>query len=138
MASRFDLGSLTARARVCALAGALLATAALAGCGSATSKDGSAAATSTSTAPAAKPVVRAEVKIASFKFLPQTVTVKAGGTVKFTNLDVAPHTATADGGAFDTDRLVNQKSATETFEKPGTYTYYCVYHRFMVGTVVVK
>lgn len=78
------------------------------------------------------------VKIATFKFLPQTITVRKGGTVRFTNFDVAPHTATADDMSFDTDRLESRGSATKTFNTPGTYTYYCVYHRFMVGTVVVK
>ncbi|HYW82619.1 MAG TPA: plastocyanin/azurin family copper-binding protein, partial [Spirochaetia bacterium] len=29
-------------------------------------------------------------------------------------------------------------SYTHTFTTPGTYTYYCAYHLWMVGTVVVK
>jgi plastocyanin len=89
-------------------------------------------------APTDAGAAKGEVKIASFRFVPQTVTVRKGGTVTFTNFDIAPHTATADDQSFDTDRLESRRSATETFNTAGTYTYYCVYHRFMVGTVVVK
>ena len=79
-------------------------------------------------------------QIASFKYLPEKVRVAKGGTVTWSNQDKAPHTATAAEGApaeFDTDRLELGESKAITFDRPGTYSYYCVYHRFMTGTVEV-
>jgi plastocyanin len=64
----------------------------------------------------------ASVDIADFAFGPNSVTITAGGSVTWTNSDSAPHTATGDGGSFDT---------------PGTYTYFCAIHPDMTATVVV-
>ncbi len=77
------------------------------------------------------------VDITDFKFMPPTVTVKAGSKVSWVNKDAAQHTATA-AGAFDTSTL--QKGATKAvkLDKPGTYAYVCEFHPFMKGTVVVK
>jgi len=82
----------------------------------------------------------AKVTIASYKFMPASITVKAGGKVTWTNQDADRHTATseADPRLFDTDTLNKGQSKTVDFKKPGTYRYMCVYHAFMQGTVVVK
>jgi plastocyanin len=40
--------------------------------------------------------------------------------------------------AFDTGTIAPGKSATVTLRNPGTYTYYCQFHAFMHGAVVVK
>jgi plastocyanin len=77
------------------------------------------------------------VEIKSFAFNPASITVPAGTTVTWTNQDLAPHTATADDGSFDTGRLEQGQSGTVTFDKPGTYTYTCTFHPNMKGTVVV-
>ena len=92
----------------------------------------------------AKPSVPAKrsagVDIASFKVLPDRVRVRAGGTVTWTNQDKAPHSAQTDDGstaAFDTDRLdLGERKAVE-LRRPGTFRYFCIYHRFMKGTVEV-
>ena len=76
------------------------------------------------------------VQVAGFRFLPERATVKAGGTVTWINRDKAPHTATRDDG-FDTHRLGQGESGPVTLDEPGTYTYYCTFHRFMTATVVV-
>lgn len=75
------------------------------------------------------------VNIEEFKFLPQTTTVKAGGTITFANRDKAPHTAEAEG--FDSGRLDRGQSKRIRFDEPGTYEYFCDFHRFMTGTVEV-
>lgn len=78
--------------------------------------------------------------IASFKYTPDPVTIKAGGQLRWTNLDRAPHTATTDEGQtrdFDTGRLDLAESDTITPDQPGSYAYYCTFHRFMTGTVQV-
>jgi len=78
------------------------------------------------------------VEIVEFEFEPEEITVPAGTTVTFTNQDVAAHTATADDSSFDTQELGKGDSAEETFDEPGTYTYYCRFHVFMKGSVVVE
>ena len=81
-----------------------------------------------------KPVT---VDIASFKYKPETVTVKAGAKVTWVNQDKAGHTATFAGG-LDTDRLEKGDRKALTFDKPGRYPYVCAFHAFMTGVVVVK
>ncbi len=78
------------------------------------------------------------VEIVEFVFEPETLTVPAGTTVTFTNQDKAPHTATADDSSFDTEELGKGDSAEQTFDDPGTYEYYCRFHVFMKGSVVVE
>jgi len=78
------------------------------------------------------------VEIVEFVFDPEEITVPAGTTVTFTNQDNAAHTATADDSSFDTEELGMGDSAEETFEEPGTYSYYCRFHAFMKGSVVVE
>ncbi len=84
---------------------------------------------------------KAKVDIEDFKFIPQTVNVKAGGTVTFANSDTAKHNAQTDSdadGAFQSKDLLEGDSDAVTFDEPGSYDYYCVYHRFMTGTVEVS
>ena len=49
-----------------------------------------------------------------------------------------PHTATADDSSFDTGDLDKGDSKSVTFDKPGTFTYYCRFHPFMKATVEVQ
>jgi len=83
----------------------------------------------------------ATVNIASFKFKPDPVKVKAGGTVTFVNQDKAPHTAQTDlnpkAAEFDTKRLATGDKQAVKVAKAGKFEYFCVYHRFMEGTVEV-
>ena len=77
----------------------------------------------------------AEVLVAGFKFQADPIRVRAGTAVSWTNADEAPHTAT--GGAFDTGRLRLGETGEITFKEAGSYPYYCIFHRFMTGTVEV-
>ena len=105
----------------------------LAGCGDDDSGDGG-----SSVGGSAESAVT--VNIASFKFLADPIKVKAGGEVTWVNQDKAPHTAETDEGArgaFDTGRLdLGDKKAVK-FDQAGKFSYYCIYHRFMTGTVEV-
>ena len=76
-----------------------------------------------------------KVEIKDFK-LPD-LTINVGDTIEWANLDTAPHTATAVNKAFDTDRLEEGDVHSITFDKPGTYSYYCTIHPYMKGTVTV-
>ncbi len=76
----------------------------------------------------------------SFSYSPDQVTVVVGvnNTVTWVNNDNAPHTVTAYDGSFDSGNVGSGASYTHTFTTPGTYKYYCAYHSWMVGTVIVK
>lgn len=83
---------------------------------------------------------QATVKIASYKYLPETVRVRAGGSIAWENEDDATHDAETvpdAPGAFDTQALKVGDSKRVTLDEPGTYSYFCSYHRFMEGTVEV-
>jgi plastocyanin len=86
-------------------------------------------------APAASP---ATVGIKDFRFAPSPLTVAAGATVTWTNHDEEPHTITATSGAFSSAGLSNEETFTQTFTRPGTYTYFCALHPHMKATVVVR
>ena len=77
-------------------------------------------------------------------YTPSTVTISAGGTVTFTNTDTAPHTSTsgsaANGpdGVFDTSLIMMNASYDVTLSDAGTYTYFCMVHPWMEGTIIVE
>ena len=78
------------------------------------------------------------VRISDFKFVPEDVTVDAGTTVRWTNDDGAPHTATADDGSFDTGNLRKGQTGGVTLREAGTYTYFCEFHKFMRARITVR
>ena len=79
------------------------------------------------------------VEIVDSAFEPETIAVPVGGTVTWTNRDIAAHTTTEqDRAVFDSGGLGKGKSYSQTFDQPGTYEYFCKYHPYMKGTVVVE
>jgi plastocyanin len=86
----------------------------------------------------AEPGDTTRVPVQGMRFGEGKVTVKAGTTVEWVMRDRMPHTVTSDSGAFDSGRLGAGGSFNHTFDKPGTYTYYCQLHPNMRGTVVVE
>jgi plastocyanin len=155
-----DLAALHARISAMTLSRALLPLAgtlalALSGCGSSSSSHSSSAAASSgsaasSTAASSRTAASAtagsspaaahsaHVAISGYAFHPATVTVASGAKVTFTNSDQTNHTATANGGAFDTGTLAQGARKTVILKKAGTYTYFCQFHAFMKATLVVK
>lgn len=87
-----------------------------------------------SPAPAAVTVVH----IKNFKYVPETVTIHPGSVVKFVEDDDTPHTVTASDRSYDSGNLDKGQSWTHTYVKEGTYKYFCAYHTYMTGAVVVK
>jgi len=72
-------------------------------------------------------------------FSPMHAAVAPGSTVSVTNKDSVTHTLTATGGQFDTGDI--DAGQTKTFTapmKPGTYSYICNIHQYMMGTIVVR
>ena len=79
------------------------------------------------------------MRIVNFTYKPAVAAVRGGGSVTWTNRDQAPHTATSDHRrSFDTGTLRLGDSKTVRLDRPGTYSYFCEFHRFMVARVVVK
>lgn len=77
------------------------------------------------------------VTIQNFAFEPANLAVNAGDTVMFVNADNAPHTATADNGAFDTGRLNGGQSASLQFPSATSLSYSCAFHPRMKGLITV-
>lgn len=91
-------------------------------------------------APSGPAEEKVDVDIKDFAFVAPAITVKAGGSVTWTNSDAANHTATQSpqGNGFDTGTLEEGDTKTVKFDTPGTFQYICLFHAFMTGTVTVK
>lgn len=99
------------------------------------SASGSSSSSSSSTAAASS----VDITISNFMFQAMSVSVKPGATVSVTNKDSATHTLTATGGQFNTGDITQNQ--TKTFKapmKPGSYSYICSIHQYMMGTIIVK
>jgi len=89
------------------------------------------------------PVAVANVKIVpkngQYIFDPTTLMVKTGTQVVWTNDTNVPHTVTSDTGVFNTppSYLLPHQAFKFLFTKSGTYTYYCNFHLYMKGVIVV-
>ena len=86
------------------------------------------------------------------RFLPRTMRVVVGATVRWTNSDRVEHTVTSSAGLFDSGVLA-QRSVPRTpvtgpapstggafayrFAATGKYAYYCAIHAGMIGTIQV-
>ena len=73
-------------------------------------------------------------------YLPDQIVVVVGvnNTVTWVNDDSAPHTVTANDGSFSSGDMRSGAKYTHTFTTPGTYSYNCIYHSWMIGTVIVE
>ncbi|SDE93528.1 cupredoxin domain-containing protein [Limimaricola pyoseonensis] len=79
-----------------------------------------------------------EVTIQGFAFVPARISLAPGDSVVFTNRDLAPHTVTAESGAFDSGRLGMGQSVRMTFPAAGSYPYFCAIHPRMRGAIQVR
>ena len=79
-----------------------------------------------------------EVNIDNFSFTPQTLTIPAGSTVKWTNKDDVPHTVVETNQKFKSKALDTDESFSFTFTDPGTYEYFCSVHPKMTAKVIVE
>jgi plastocyanin len=78
------------------------------------------------------------VTIKNFDYAPMAMTVSAGSTVTWKNLDGEPHTVVSTDGLFRSAALDENDTFSFKFDKPGTYKYVCSIHPKMVATVTVK
>lgn len=82
---------------------------------------------------------------AAFSPSPFAVSLAAGGTVTWANIDFTSgyggtgvsHHLVEDAGAFDSALMSPKEAYTFTFTAVGTYTYHCSIHPTMTGTINV-
>ncbi len=83
-----------------------------------------------------------EVKIVGIKhsnsYSPNPIDVKVGDTVTWTNDHHEGHTVTSTSSEFNSGDIQPGQSFRHTFDKSGSYEYYCVIHPSMVGKVSVS
>ena len=80
----------------------------------------------------------ADVFIDNFTFGPNVLTVKVGTTVRWVNRDDIPHLVVdKERKLFRSKALDTEDSYSFTFDKPGTYDYFCGLHPHMTGQIVV-
>lgn len=80
-----------------------------------------------------------DVFMRAIAFDPQEITINAGESVTWTNMDLVPHTATSGnpgdddlGSVFRSGLLFGGQSFTHTFEEPGEFIYHCEVHPVMM------
>jgi len=78
------------------------------------------------------------VVIRNFMFTPMELTVKAGATVTWKNLDGEPHTVVNDAGMFRSAALDQNDTYQFKFDKPGVYKIFCGIHPNMKATITVQ
>ena len=79
-----------------------------------------------------------QITIDNFSFTPQSLTVKAGATVTWTNKDDVPHTVMSTTKKFRSRVMDTDEKYSYTFNDPGTYEYFCSVHPHMTGKVIVQ
>lgn len=83
--------------------------------------------------------VETRVGIENFQFVPGDLTVAVGTTVEWQNRATGTsHTTTADEGAWDSGTIEAGGSFSQTFDAPGTFSYFCAIHPQMTGTITVE
>ena len=77
-------------------------------------------------------------------YLPYSLDVNVGDTVVWDNIDTAAHTVTSgnisDGhdGLFDSSLFMAGDKFEFTFDKSGSYDYFCMVHPWMTGKIIVN
>jgi plastocyanin len=78
-----------------------------------------------------------DVTIQSNSFNPDSLTIKVGDTVTWTNKDSYDHTVTSDTAAFDSGGIASGATFSFTFNAEGTYSYHCSIHTSMTAKIIV-
>jgi len=75
----------------------------------------------------------------SWQYAPQRISVVLGvnNTVTWVSHSISYDSVTSRNGTFDSGPIPPGGDFTFSFDRAGTYEYYCVYHPWMTGEVVV-
>jgi plastocyanin len=68
-------------------------------------------------------------------FVPNTITVKRGTRITWTNRDITNHTVTGQG--WNSGMIAAGQDYSKTFDTVGSYDYHCTIHPSMQGTINV-
>lgn len=81
-----------------------------------------------------------QVNIKKFKFIPQTITINAGDTVKWLNLEKRQYHSVwfEQSGEPEADYFFPDESYQKVFKQQGQFPYRCGPHPKMTGLVIVK
>ena len=91
----------------------------------------------------------ASITVQDYAYAPNVITISAGTKVNWTNNGPSSHSVTSDSPGFDSGALAGPKPNPYggmtngglfqmTFATPGTYTYHCMFHAQMHGTITVQ
>ena len=78
-----------------------------------------------------------EIAIRNFTFDPVVLSVRPGDSIRFVNHDLAPHTATAQDGSWDTGPLEQGQSAILTVSSDWSQYYFCAFHPAMTARLII-
>lgn len=79
------------------------------------------------------------IVIEKFAYQPVVLTVAPGTRVTVINQDPAAHTVTAKDKSFDTGSIaMGEQGEITAPRRSGSYPYYCRFHEYMSGTLIVK
>ena len=79
-----------------------------------------------------------DVVMRGLAFVPATIEAKVGDMVRWTNADIAPHTATADDQTWTTGPLKKGESAMIKLTEGMATDYVCEFHPHMTGGIAIK
>jgi plastocyanin len=77
------------------------------------------------------------IAITNFAFNPADITVPAGTTIIWTNMDGVAHTVVADDGSWKSENIAQGDTYSHTFSQAGIYLYHCGVHPSMTGKITV-
>ena len=79
------------------------------------------------------------ITIKRYEFIPETLTIKQGDSVTWTNKDSARHTVTSDTESeLDSDLLSKDNTYVHVFNEKGEFSYHCKPHPYMTGKIIVE
>ena len=78
-----------------------------------------------------------DVAISATGFSPSSLNIKKGDSVRWTNKDTMPHTASADDHSWGSPVLSAGKDFVRAFPTAGTNAYHCHVHHEMTARIVV-
>jgi plastocyanin len=78
-----------------------------------------------------------KVTISSSGYSPASLSVARGSTVTWTNNDNMVHSVTTADGSINSGDIAAGTSYSKTFSSAGTFNYYDVHNKNMMGVLVV-
>jgi LPXTG-motif cell wall-anchored protein len=77
------------------------------------------------------------VAMRDIKFKPRNITIDPGDTVQWRNDDPERHNALGENGSFETPVIAEDETSSHTFNRKGSYPYFCSLHAGMEGRITV-